>query len=56
MFAYKGVLYAGKYYPKPKIHKIKLKQLLNDKRKIEIKIRRVEALIDKHNPHYPPLL
>ena len=56
MFAYKGVLHFGKYYPKPIIHKRKLKQLLNDKRKIEIKIRRVEALIEKIDPQYPPLL
>ena len=48
MFAYKGVLHAGKYYAKPivkhcnlKDTKIKLKQLLNEQRRLKYSYSRI---------------
>jgi len=63
MFAYKGVLYAGKYYAKPvvkhcniKDKKIKLKQLLNEQRRLNIRIQELEIFIKEHKDGFPFLL
>lgn len=64
MFSYKGVLHAGKYYGKPiikhcntKNNKIKLKRLLNEKRKLDLKIARLKSYIEhEENADFPFLL
>lgn len=56
MFPYRGVLHAGKYYSKPivrhcnlKDKKIKLKQLLNEQRKLNIQIMKLRSYIEHHS-------